>query len=172
MGTNIYLILILLLQTIVIIGISIAIFLMAKRINQSLAKVDKLMEDVKPKIEEISDKTNLLMDKMTPIQENVLKISENLVEASETVKEAAGKMGEKVNRTGDIVVKNIEDFDLVLNDMKKRLVMISEAVTEGILTPIYELSAILKGVKSGINMLLGRDKKSVNKAILDEEMFI
>ena len=48
----------------------------------------------------------------------------------------------------------------------------SEIVQENVLEPVRELSALIRGLSSGLNFLLGRKRNPVNEVHQDEEMFI
>ena len=77
-----------------------------------------------------------------------------------------------IEETTNRARQQISKADEVVTHAIQRAEATSKVVQESILAPIAELSALIRGLSSGLNLLFGRKRNPVNEAHQDEEMFI
>jgi hypothetical protein len=86
-------------------------------------------------------------------------------------------------RTGDVdaLVAELVDksraqvirMDRMVSDLAQKVEATSEAVQRGVLVPVQEVSAVLKGFQAGLEFLFSRRRTtSVSEAAQDEQLFI
>ena len=62
--------------------------------------------------------------------------------------------------------------DRMVSDLVQKVETSSDAVQRGVLAPIQEVSAIIKGMQAGLEFLFSRWRTtSVNEAAQDEQLF-
>ncbi len=60
-----------------------------------------------------------------------------------------------------------------MNDLVARVESTADSVQKGVLGPIQEMSAVVKGVRSGLEFLFTRRRvTNVSEATQDEQLFI
>ena len=63
--------------------------------------------------------------------------------------------------------------DKMVSDLVEKVETTAEAVQRGVLGPIQEVSAVVKGVRSGLEFLFSRRRvTNVSEATQDEQLFI
>ncbi|HEY6333864.1 MAG TPA: hypothetical protein VI756_31395 [Blastocatellia bacterium] len=98
---------------------------------------------------------------------------------SVTSREIAGlarHQAEEVSGTLDLtnaaLQRQVKDLDRLLARTQERIELTTTEVQATILNPVRELVALIAGIKRTIDVLLARDRKALDKAFPDEEMFI
>jgi len=123
----------------------------------------------------------------------VTTLAGDIGQAMVTVKEVLEGMQsvrEKLVSTADIVQKRISELDYFLRDItdvaRLEVARIQDAVDNaarqmedtfellhrGIITPVMEATAIIRGLRAGIDFFLHRPRTPSGASHLDEEMFI
>jgi phosphoenolpyruvate synthase/pyruvate phosphate dikinase len=63
--------------------------------------------------------------------------------------------------------------DQMVSDLIEKVETTSDAVQRGVLAPIQEVSAVIKGMQAGLEFLFSRRRTtSVSEAVQDEQLFI
>jgi hypothetical protein len=63
--------------------------------------------------------------------------------------------------------------DQMVSDLVKKVETTSDAVQRGVLGPVQEVSAVIKGMRAGLEFLVSRRRTtSVSEAAQDEQLFI
>jgi hypothetical protein len=98
---------------------------------------------------------------------------------SVTSREIAGlarHQAEEVSGTLDLtnaaLQRQVKDLDRLLARTQERIELTTTEVQATILNPVRELVALIAGIKRTIDVLFARDRKALDKAYPDEEMFI
>jgi len=165
------------------------------------AKVKKLTDVVdrlETKIEPTIAKLEPLADQVQSLTTNVAKTVESIssqaketfdkvaVESraiaaavSVTSREIAGlarHQAQEVSGTLDLTTsalqRQVNDLDRLLSRTQERIENTTTQVQTTILTPIKELVALIAGIKRTVDVLFAHDRKAIDKAYPDEEMFI
>jgi hypothetical protein len=68
--------------------------------------------------------------------------------------------------------RQVGEIDGLLTRTQDRVETTTVEVQTTVLQPLREVSALLVGLKRTIEMLFGRERKSIDQAYQDEEMFI
>ena len=98
--------------------------------------------------------------------------TENLTGVTEAVRDQIRDVNSVIEETTNRARLQISKADEVVTHAIKRMEATSQIVQESILRPIGELSALIRGLSSGLNALFGRKRNPVNEVHQDEEMFI
>ncbi len=98
--------------------------------------------------------------------------TENLTGVTEAVRSQIRDVNSVIEETTNRARQQISKADEVVTHAIKRMEATSRLVQESILTPIGELSVLIRGLSSGLNALFGRKRNPVNEVHQDEEMFI
>ena len=70
------------------------------------------------------------------------------------------------------IERQVADLDALVTRTEERIESTTVEVQTTVIEPIREVSALLIGMKRAINTLFLRDRKQIDQAYQDEEMFI
>ena len=113
--------------------------------------------------------TEILMNSREPLR----TITANLADISKMLRERTsdvdGLVGELVDKSRAQVIR----MDRMVSDLIEKVETTSETVQRGVLAPIQEVSAVIKGMQAGLEFLFSRRRStSVSEAAQDEQLFI
>lgn len=121
------------------------------QVKSILSKADTTLDESRKTLSEITGKANDMMD-MGKTQ--LVKLDSVLTDASSRAK------------------VQLEKADLVIDDTVSRVHHAVTAVHSGIVRPIHEVQGMVAGVKAAVEHLVKGGRPSVDRATLDDEMFI
>ena len=113
--------------------------------------------------------TEILINAREPLR----TITANLADISKILRERTsdvdGLVAELVDKSRSQVVR----MDQMVSDLVEKVETTSDAVQRGVLAPMQEVSAVIKGMQAGLEFLFSRRRTtSVSEAAQDEQLFI
>ena len=167
-------------------------------ISSGMKKLRNVATDLEAKVEPVINKVGPLIDQvqgtMATIKTTVDRVS---VQAKETFDKVsietravaaavsassheitglalrqAEQFSRTLDQTNSTLQRQVSDIDHLLDRTQRRIEDTTVEVQSTILDPIREVSAMLVGLKRLIESLFGRDRKPIDQAYQDEEMFI
>jgi hypothetical protein len=148
-------------------GAMVGIWLALKNIHREVVGV---RADVKQRFDPLAQSvTALLVDSREPVR----SITANLAEISRILRDRTshvdGVVADLVDKTRLQVIR----VDQMVSDLVQKVETTADAVQRNVLAPIYEVSAVVKGVRSGLEFLFSRRRApNVSEATQDEQLFI
>jgi ABC-type transporter Mla subunit MlaD len=167
-------------------GILVALFLTFKKAVDtalpSIQSMNQIITDLRPKVEQIAENVVLLQPKIVPIVDAMVearpkieKLVENLVETTSQVRsEVDATVNDLVDRARLQVIR----ADEMLTRTFDRVEHTSDVVTKTVVSPVRQVSGIVRGVTAGVEFFLGNrsrkngDSRSVRRPVPQDEMFI
>ncbi len=146
-----------------------------------LLAVYRAMQDIRRDFEGIRVATQQRLDRLSQTateflaksREPVSTITANLAEISRILRERTSHVDTLV---ADLVEKSrlqIIRVDQMVSDIVQKVETATDAIERGVLGPIHEVSAIIKGLRTGLEFLFSRRRaSSVSEATQDEQLFI
>lgn len=164
----------------------------------AIKKLTRVAAAVQAKAEPILEKAGPVIDQVqgtiTTVNETVDKISKQAREtfdkvtvetravaaavsvSSQEIATLARRQAEQVSSTLDLTTsvlqRQVIEIDALLARTQDRIEYTTVEVQSTVLEPIREVSALLVGLRRMIETLFGRDRKQIDQAYQDEEMFI
>ena len=110
-------------------------------------------------------------------KEKLTLVSQNLVEISQLTKQQVTRFDGVMSDVSDRLRLQVIRLDQLLSNTVARVEETTELVQNNIVKPVRELSAILTGVRTGLEYLLRRNRSRANRpapgqATQEEELFI
>ena len=148
-------------------GVLVALFLMVrnavKQIQDILQGVTRLITPV------LEGAAAILADSREPIQ----RITSNLSEISRVVANRAQGVDALLEETTEKVRRQLVRVDQMIGVLLEKIESTAGVIQRGIMAPVLELSAIGKGVRSGLEFLMSRRHSAAKtQGSQDEELFI
>lgn len=120
-----------------------------------------------------------LTDNMHEITENIKPLSELSDELGANVEEVSGLIQQRsrdFDAFADQILKvgreQASKIDYVVTDTVQKFEQTTEVIQRDILRPAREISAIVKGLRTGLNYLFSRHKAPDHSTPTEEELFI
>ena len=160
----------LVLQTIALVGLVLALRKLSVRVAALMVITEDAVRDVGPALRAASEM-------MAESKEKMGLVSQNLLEVSKLTKQQATRIDGVMSDVSDRLRLQVIRFDRLVSDTVSRVEETTELVQNSIVQPIRELSAVLAGVRSGLEFLFRRnrsraDRAAPGRATQEEELFI
>jgi hypothetical protein len=152
-----------LMQAVAMAGIAIAIF-------KIRAQIEGVRADVKQRLDPL---TQSALEIVNNSREPLRTIAANLAEISRMLRDRTSHVDALAAELVDKSRLQIIRVDQMVSDLVDRVEKTADAVQRGVLGPIQEASAVLKGVQAGLDFLFSRRHVvDVREATQDEQLFI
>jgi hypothetical protein len=136
----------------------VAIYLQSKRLSDRL--------------ERFMNETRELMAPVKTITENLQTASANVVEIGASAREQFRRVERMVTDTGEVLQTQLARLDSATRDVVERVNATAEILQDSIIRPVREVAALAKGLSRGVETYFHRQKRPVDQAHQDEELFI
>lgn len=111
-------------------------------------------------------------DLLSETREKLAWTTANLNEISQLVKNQVVRIDGLVTDATNRAQLQIVRLDDMVGDTMHRVEETTYAIQKGVLGPVREIAALMAGVRATMEFLFHRNRKTVERATQDEEMFI
>ncbi len=148
-------------------GAMVGIWVAIKKIHVELQGI---RADVKQRLDPL---TQSVGEMLANSREPVRTITQNLAEISGILRERTTRVDEAVADLVDKSRQQAARIDQMVTDLVAKVETTSEVVQNKILVPLNEVSAVVKGVRTGLEFFFSRRRgTTVTEAVQDEQLFI
>ncbi|MBZ5516051.1 MAG: hypothetical protein LAN62_14620 [Acidobacteriia bacterium] len=148
-------------------GAMVGIWLAIRSIHH---EVQGVRADVKQRIDPLTQAVNAIL---VESREPVRTITANLADISRILRDRTGRVDEAVAELVDRSRAQVARVDQLVSDLVQKVETTADQVQRGVLVPLNEVSAVVKGVRTGLEFLFSRRRSaSVSEATSDEQLFI
>lgn len=138
-----------------------------------LDQVQDTISTVRVSVEKISAQTKDAFDKVTLETRAVAAaVSASSQEISRLAQHQVEQISQTLDYTSATVQRQVSELDSLLVRTQDRFEDTSKEVQATVLQPMRELSALLVGLRRILETLFGRNRKTIDQAYQDEELFI
>ncbi len=150
-------------------GIMVGLLVTVRKLGGNLDRLRVLVEQqAEPAIIEVRE----VLGEVKDILKSARVATGNLTGVTETVRHQVEQVNSVIEETTDRARLQISKADEAVTSAIEKMEATSEIVQENVLGPVRELSALIRGLTSGLNFLFGRKRNPVDEVHQDEEMFI
>jgi len=148
-------------------GAMLGIWLAIRKVPE---QVEGVRSDVKQRLDPLTQSAleiiNNSREPLRTITANVAEISQILRDRTSSADQVAAELLEKSR-------SQIVRVDRMVSELVEKVETTADTVQKGVLAPIQEVSAVVKGVRSGLEFLFSRRRvTNVSEATQDEQLFI
>jgi len=163
--------------TIALILVAVAVLMQAVAMIGIWLEVRKIPGQVEGVRTEVKQRLDPLVESVTEIVSNAREplrtITSNLADISKMLRERTTDVDTLVAELVDKSRSQIIRVDQMVSDLVKKVETTSDAVQRGVLAPMQEVSAVIAGMRAGLEFLFSRRRTtSVSEAAQDEQLFI
>ena len=148
-------------------GAMIGLWLVVRKIP---GQIEAVRADTKLRLDPLAQSvTGIVSDAREPLR----AITSNLADISMMLRERTTDVDELVAELVDKSRAQIIRVDQMVAELVEKVETTSDAVQRGVLAPMQEVSAVIKGMRAGLEFLFSRRRTiSVSEAAQDEQLFI
>jgi hypothetical protein len=133
-------------------------------------QIEGVRTDVKQRFDPLAQS---VLEVVNNSREPLQSISKNLVEISTMLRDRTANADQVAADLLDKSRTQIARVDNMVTDLVEKVETTADAVQKGVLVPVAEVSAVIKGVRSGLEFLFSRRRvTNVSEATQDEQLFI
>jgi hypothetical protein len=139
-------------------------------ISKVPGQIESVRNDVKQRLDPL---TKSALEIVNNSREPLRTISANLAEISTILRDRTSSADQVDAELLDKSRSQIVRVDRMVTELVEKVETTADAVQKGVLGPISEVSAVVKGVRSGLEFLFTRRRvTNVSEATQDEQLFI
>ena len=139
-------------------------------VRKLLGQVEAIRADVKQRLDPL---VQSLTEIVSSAREPLRGITTNLAEISKMLRERTSDVDALVAELVDKSRAQVIRVDQLVSDLVKKVETTSDAVQRGVLAPMQEVSAVIKGMQAGLDFLFSRRRTtSASETAQDEQLFI
>lgn len=137
--------------------VAITVIIMAVGAAKTRKRVLEIVEEVREKAMPVISSTHELIRDTAP---KMKIITENLVETSHIVRNKAQDLDATISEANSKTRAQVTRVDGMVTSVLDTTSDIAESIQRGIKVPIREVTGLVNGLKTGLDVLLGRSKGS------------
>ena len=163
--------------TVAIILVAIAVLMQASAmlgiwlaVRKVPGQIETMRADVKQRMDPL---TQSALEIVNNSREPLRTITANLAEISSLLRDRTASADQVAAELLDKSRAQIVRVDRMVSERVEKVETTADAVQKGVLGPVQEISAVVKGVRSGLEFLFSRRRvTNVSEATQDEQLFI
>jgi ABC-type transporter Mla subunit MlaD len=163
--------------TIALILVALAVLMQAGAMIGIWLAVRKIPGQVEAVRTDVKQRLDPLVESVTEIVSNAREplrtITSNLADISKMLRERTTDVDALVAELVDKSRLQVIRVDQMVSDLVTKVETTADAVQRGVLAPVQEVSAVIKGMRAGLEFLFSRRRTtSISEAAQDEQLFI
>jgi hypothetical protein len=152
---------------------SLALLGMYRSIRVLAARIEIVSGSLVKNVDALSQKVEQLIATILAVAEGARSLQENLTSTSAIVQKRVAELDSFIGEATDVARLQILRIQDVVDTASRRVEATLDVLHDNILAPVTEVSAIARGVKVALDVLLRKRKSPTGSTTLqDEEMFI
>ncbi len=151
---------------------SLAFWGIHRSIRDISSRMDSLSADLLKTVDTLSGRMDELLTTVKAFTEKFNTMQKNITATTEIVQKRVADFDSFLGETADAARLQVARIQQTVDNASRRVEETFDLLHDRVLTPVHEVSAIITGIRVGLDVLTRRRKRPVNPSQLDEEMFI
>lgn len=150
----------------------VAIAVIVRRVVATVKRVEERVDPLISKVDAISAQGREMSVHFTEVSANLSVATRHLAESTELIKEEVRELKVLVGETALTARDKVELVSRTIDRTHMQVTDTTEFVQKKIVLPAREIAAIMAGVKKGLEVLFAPAPKQLDRAYVEDEMFI
>jgi ABC-type transporter Mla subunit MlaD len=150
----------------------IAIAVIIRRVVATVKRVEERVDPLITKVDAISAQGREMSVYFTEVSANLSTATRHLAESTELIKEEVAELKVLVGETALTARDKVEMVSRTIDRTHMQVTDTTEFVQKKIVIPAREIAALMAGVKKGLEVLFAPPPKQLDRAYVDDELFI
>ena len=144
----------------------------AGEIRRLAGRLETQTREVEGKLRVVQDRLLEVSEDLRPFRTSAETLGADVSLISETVRRRADDMDQFVNELMNLGREQASKIDFLVTDTVQKFEQTTEVIQKDVLRPAVEISAFVKGIRSGLAVLFSRQKPAKSPESAEEELFI
>lgn len=150
----------------------IAIALTVKKIIGTVNRVEEKIEPLMSKVNAIGAQGEEISKQFTEISGNLSVATKYFSDSAGLIREEIAELKTVVGITAHEAKDKIALVSQTIDRTQKQVVTTTDFIQHKVVVPAREIAAIMAGVKRGLEVLFAPAPKQIDRAYMDDELFI
>ena len=150
----------------------IAIAVIVRRVVKTVNRLEERFDPLIDKVNAMSVQGKEISVHFNEISSNLSTATRHLAESTELIKEEVAELKLLVGETAVTAKDKVALVSRTIDKTHDQVVDTTEFVQRKIVEPAREIAAIMAGVKKGLEVLFAPAPKPLDRAYLEDELFI
>jgi phage-related minor tail protein len=150
----------------------IAVAMTVRRVTATVQRVEERVDPLITQVNAISVQGKEMSVQFTEVATNLAAATKHLAESTELIKQEVAELRSLVSSTALVARDKVEMVSDTIDRTHGQVVDTTEFVQQKIVEPAREIAAIMAGVRKGLEVLFAPSPKQLDRAYMDEDMFI
>ncbi len=150
----------------------IAIAVVVRRVTNTVSRLEERFDPLITKVNAISVQGKEISVHFTEISANLSTATRHLAESTELIKEEVAELRVLVGETAITAKDKVAMVSKTIDRTHDQVVDTTEFVQKKIVEPAREVAAIMAGVKRALEVLFAPAPKPLDRAYMEDELFI
>jgi len=149
-----------------------ALVALYRRLSEMSARIESTSGHLARQIESVAGKVDDFVGVLKNTTEKVQALQDNLNVITQVVRERVVAADAFLSEVTDMARFQVAQLQNVLDATTRKIDETIDIVQRTVLTPVMEIQALVRGVRTGLDVLFGRRRMASSRTHEDEEMFI
>lgn len=150
----------------------IGIWLVVRRVTKTVGRLEERFDPLLIKVNAMSAQGKEISVHLTEVSANLSTATRHLAESTELIKEEVAELRLLVGETAVQAKDKVAMVSQTIDRTHDQVVDTTEFVQRKIVEPAREIAAVMAGVKKGLEVLFAPPPKQLDRAYLEDELFI
>jgi uncharacterized protein YoxC len=150
----------------------IALIVISRKVRDIAARFDALSTKLTKQVDALTLQAESLLGMMKSTTEKVRAVQESVTAITSVVHHRVVEVDAFINEATDLARLQMARLQDVIETTARRIDETIDTLQNAVIVPITEAYAIVRGIRSGLNVLFSRRRFSSDRSHQDDEMFI
>lgn len=150
----------------------IAIAMIIRRVTKTVGRLEDRFDPLLAKVNAMSVQGKEISVHFTEVSANLSTATRHLAESTELIKEEIAELKQLVGITAETAKDKVEMVSRTIDRTHLQVTNTTEFVQAKIVEPAREIAAIMAGVRKALEVLFAPAPKQIDRAYLEDELFI
>jgi len=150
----------------------IAIAVLVRRVAKTVSRLEARFDPLISKVNAMSVQGKEISVHFTEISANLSTATRHLAESTELIKEEVAELKQLVGETAVTAKDKVAMVSQTIDRTHMQVTNTTEFVQAKIVEPAREIAAIMAGVKRALEVLFAPAPKPIDRAYMEDELFI
>ncbi|HKX83677.1 MAG TPA: DUF948 domain-containing protein [Pyrinomonadaceae bacterium] len=150
----------------------VAVAITVRKVTKTVKRVEERVDPLITQVNAISIQGREMSVHFTDVTANLSAATRHLADSTELIKLEVAELREIVGSTALVARDKVEMVSRTIDRTHMQVTNTTDFVQEKIVVPAREIAAIMAGVKKGLEVLFAPPPKQIDRAYMDDELFI
>ena len=148
------------------------VWMTVRRVTATIHRVEERVEPLIRQVNAIGVQGREMSLQFSEVAVNLATATKHLSDSTELIKEEVAELRTLVSSTALVARDKVEMVSHSIDRTHSQVLDTTEFVQQKIVVPAREIAAVMAGVRKGLEVLFAPAPKQIDRAYMDDDMFI